>query len=96
MDNTFLVNDLGASPGHTLFKSDTFDHNNIPICVISKVNEVIGTETSINKLVDTMGQCVYLPQVASHHPRFTFSVLKSFIRIVEERVSSFDFKLRFI
>ncbi len=39
---------------------------NIPICNISKVNEVITIGTTKHKFLDTKGRFIYLPQVAYH------------------------------
>ncbi len=68
--DTLLVYDLGDSVDLTLFQCDFFNHVkcSIPVQDISKVNEVIGIGTTINKFVDTKGRFVYLPQMASHLP----------------------------
>ncbi len=70
LDDTILVYDLGASAGLILFKPGFFNYVkcSIPVCDISKVNEVIGIGTTIHKFVNTKGQFVYLPQVAYHFP----------------------------
>ncbi len=50
-DDTLLVYCLGALAGLTLLKSDFFDwvKCSIPVCEISKVNELIEIETTIHK-----------------------------------------------
>ncbi len=88
-DDTLLVYDLGASAGFTLFKSDFFDHAecNIPVCDLSKVNEVIGIEPLLTSLLTTRDNLSTYHKflIIYHYLRFVSSVLKSFIRNLEER-----------
>ncbi len=53
---TLLVCNIGALTG-LLFKSDFFDYIKCSISVhnFSKVNEIIGTGSTIHKFVDTKG-----------------------------------------
>ncbi len=98
-DDTLLVYDLGASAGLTPFKSYFFDYVkcSIPVQDISKVNEVIGIGTTIHKFVNTKDNLSTFQKwlIIYHHPRLALSVLRSFIRIAEERAGFLEIELRF-
>ena len=67
-----LIWDTGGSAGLTPFCSDFIDYVecDIEVCVVTKVNMVIGIGTTLHKFVDAAGNGnnIYLPCVSYHLP----------------------------
>jgi hypothetical protein len=61
-----LIWDMGASFCLTQFQSDFI---NIPVRDVTKVNKIIGIETTIHKFTDTDGKPVFLPCISFHLPQ---------------------------
>ena len=70
-----LIWDTGTSQGLSLFLNDFIHYQNcdIQLKVVLKMR-VIGIGTVMYKLCARNGEDVFLPGVAYHQPRFTFSV----------------------
>ena len=68
--NLILIWDMGASYGHTPFRSDFIDYVKcqIPVRNVTKVNTVVGIGTTLHKFTDMNGNPVYLPFLGLQTP----------------------------